>query len=182
MTLAAVAVATFVTPLTNAQGLKIDLNHWCVQHAEHARSASSHTQRVCSAGRESRILPNRVIVELDDIVLSARDGAPVDVHARFFESLDRVLSPSSFRIHRQFKSDVFLGATVEVSSMDDLKKVYGTKGVKNVMPVSLVGRPTFSPSDATNHKASYIYPPLIMTGADKVHATGNIGKGIKIGM
>lgn len=71
-----------------------------------------------------------------------------------------------------------------MTSIEDVKKIAAQlKGVKAVRPVPIYPRPELKLSDPPTFKeAPQQYPPIIMTGADRIHASGNTGKGIKIGM
>jgi len=130
----------------------------------------------------SRTVPGQVIVELaPGTTIGARDLDNVDVHARFFEELDKRL-PNKFTVGKKFNSEVFTGASLTLKSIDDVKAVAATKGVLGVRPVNVYGRPEVTKSELPKVDKPDQFPPNIMTGADKIHATGNIGEGIKVGM
>ena len=126
-----------------------------------------------------KTVPGQIIVEFPSI--GAHDLDNVDVHARFFEELDKRL-PNRFIVGKKFASEVFTGASLTLKSIDDVKAVAAMKGVLGVRPVSVYGRPEVTKSELPKLDKPDQFPPNIMTGADKIHATGNIGKGIKVGM
>ena len=129
-----------------------------------------------------KTVAGQVIVELAaGATIGARDLDNVDVHARFFEELDKRL-PNKFTVGKKFASEVFTGASLTLKSIDDVKAIAATKGVLSVRPVTVYDRPEVIKSELPKLDKPDQFPPNIMTGADKIHATGNIGKGIKVGM
>ncbi|KAH7105764.1 subtilisin-like protein [Auriculariales sp. MPI-PUGE-AT-0066] len=154
-----VALAAFVTPSLGAQF------------------------KISRKGNEPEVVPNKVIVELDSTSVLTTRGEPVDVHARFFEELDRRLPANAVKTKKKYESDVFNGAAIEITNVDDLKTITSMQGVKAVRPVLLVKGPHLNfQKPGKPAKAPGQYPPNIMTGVDKVQAKGNRGKGIKIGI
>ncbi|EJD48275.1 subtilisin-like protein [Auricularia subglabra TFB-10046 SS5] len=124
----------------------------------------------------------KVIVELT----SASVGKREDIHARFFDDLDKRLPPSTWSARKTFDSDVFVGAALALTNPDDIAKLGAIKGVKAVRPVPRVSSPKITlgtmPDKAKYSTPSELFPPNIMTGVNKIHATGNKGKGIKVGI
>ena len=174
-----VVLATLLSPVF----AKVELSRYVPSHQVFTQSSRTPVVIFGRTINPPRVVPNKVIVELETAgALGTRDE-PVDVHARFLEELDRRLPADSFRIRKQFSSPVFTGASIEVSSIEDLEALEETPGVKKVSPVMVVRRPEFKPTAAPQLTASPdLYPPNIMTGVDKAHAAGITGKGIKIGM
>jgi len=131
-----------------------------------------------------RTVSGKVIVELEPgSTIGARDGRSVDIHARFMEELDRRLPADSFRLRNKYNSAVFSGVALDLSSVDDIKTIAKTKGVKRVEPVRIIHQLPFKTAAAPDFKAAPDqFPPNIMTGVDKAHELGFTGKGIKIGM
>ena len=131
-----------------------------------------------------RTVSGKVIVELEPgSTIGARDGRSVDIHARFMEELDRRLPADSFRLRNKYDSAVFSGVALDLSSVDDIKTIAKTKGVKRVEPVRIIHQLPFKTAAAPDFKAAPDqFPPNIMTGVDKAHELGFTGKGIKIGM
>ncbi|EJD50690.1 subtilisin-like protein [Auricularia subglabra TFB-10046 SS5] len=126
----------------------------------------------------------KVIVELTST--SVLNGKREDVHARFFDELDKRLPPNSWTTKKVFDSKIFVGASLTLKTPEDIAKLGSIKGVKSVRPVPVVERPEIRdqwfPKTSDLSVSADLFPPNIMTGVDKVHATGNFGKGIKIGM
>ncbi|EJD39665.1 subtilisin-like protease [Auricularia subglabra TFB-10046 SS5] len=126
----------------------------------------------------------KVIVELTSA--SVLNGKREDVHARFFDELDKRLPPNAWSTKKIFDSDVFVGAALTLTNPDDLAKLGTIKGVKALRPVPKISSPKITlgamPDKAKSSTPSELYPPNIMTGANKIHATGNKGKGIKVGI
>ncbi|KAH7091851.1 subtilisin-like protein [Auriculariales sp. MPI-PUGE-AT-0066] len=106
-----------------------------------------------------------------------------DVHARFLDELDRRLPYSSMSVHKMFDHTLFTGVSLVVKSLDDLETIKGLTGVVDVHPVRILSTPKFDTTDPP--KFAFTpgdYPPLVQTGVNKIHARGNKGKGINIGV
>lgn len=130
-----------------------------------------------------RIVEGRVIVELKNP--SALSTQREDLHARFFDELDR-RAPGSWRTRKVYSSDVFNGATLDLHSGLDLVSLASVEGVRKVTPVHYYDSPEVfdhirSPPTAYASPAE-LYPPHVMTGVDKAHAMGVLGQGVKIGI
>ncbi|KAH7103016.1 subtilisin-like protein [Auriculariales sp. MPI-PUGE-AT-0066] len=157
---AAIALATFLAPVSAAVELKHESNY-------------------------PKVSSSRIVVELESTsVLGARSTDAVDIHARFFEELDRRL-PNKVTVRKKFDSSIFKGATLELKSYDDVKTIAALKGVKSVTPVIRYDPPKVTKGELPVFKVApdaNAFPPLVQTGADKIQAAGNKGKGIKVGI
>ncbi|EJD53701.1 subtilisin-like protease [Auricularia subglabra TFB-10046 SS5] len=126
----------------------------------------------------------KFIVELTSA--DVLNGKREDVHARFFDELDKRLPPKAWSSKKIYDSDVFVGAALTLTNPDDIAKLGAIKGVKALRPVIKVPSPEIRLGSLPNQDALNIpadlFPPNVMTGVDRIHALGNKGKGIKIGM
>ncbi|KAH7104317.1 subtilisin-like protein [Auriculariales sp. MPI-PUGE-AT-0066] len=127
---------------------------------------------------------NKVIVEYTTDPISSRSSdVASNIHARFLENLERRLPRDAFKVKQEYSSSVFNGAAIEVTDVQDLKTIATTPGVKSVHPVRIYEAPRVTAHDVGSaQKKPGQYLPILMTGVDKVHAAGNKGKGIKIGI
>jgi hypothetical protein len=141
---------------------------------------SAHATDSNTVNDYQKYVPNRVIVELESTsVLGARDVG--DAHAHFFEELDR--RAPGFKVGRKFNSPVFTGASIQVENLEDIKHIAAISGVKSVHRIPIIPSPKITVTEAPRLGFDPgQYPPIVQTGVDKVHATGNKGKGIKVGM
>ncbi|KAJ7747220.1 pyrolysin [Mycena metata] len=99
----------------------------------------------------------------------------------------------AFDIGEEYNTpNIFIGAAIRLSSSNDVTKLSEIPGVKAIRPIVKVYAPehylSLRPVSSTvvkDPKASDIpdtYSTHVMTGVDKVHAQGNFGQGIKIGI
>ncbi|KAH7104321.1 subtilisin-like protein [Auriculariales sp. MPI-PUGE-AT-0066] len=111
---------------------------------------------------------NKFIVELESGSSLSSRSADTDIHARFLADLERRLPSNAYKVQQTYSSDIFNGATVGINNVNDLKKIAAASGVKSVHPVRILEAP-----QVVTHSTA---------GVDKVHAAGNKGQGIKIGI
>ncbi|KAJ7045850.1 subtilisin-like protease [Mycena alexandri] len=93
----------------------------------------------------------------------------------------------AFDIGQEYNTpDILIGAAIRLSSFHDVAKLSEIPGVKAIRPIIKVPAPKpVSSTVVKDPKASDIpdtYSTHLMTGVDKVHAQGNFGQGIKIGI
>ncbi|KAF9474706.1 pyrolysin [Pholiota conissans] len=131
-------------------------------------------------------VPNKFIIEVDDL-------ASIPNKRSFTRSLDAVYSALNARdvqyeVNKEYDTDgVFVGAALTLSSAEDVRAVEETPGVKAIRPVRAFKQPILAKKHVvTGHNDPELPADTlsthVMTGVDKLHAEGNVGAGIKIGI
>lgn len=149
------------------------------------------------ANLESDLLPENSlrqlgtswILEFDPLVGSSVSSRALDnlrPHAAVYESLE--LQGVSLKVMMEYDTpDIFSGASVKLENAADVDLIRQTLGVLaarpvtqllpsqplNVMPLNVTERAIAAVDTQSSH---------VMTGVDKLHATGITGKNIKIGI
>ncbi|KAF7315658.1 Subtilisin-like protease [Mycena indigotica] len=132
------------------------------------------------AKQNTRYVPNAYIVELSDGAISRRSSP----HATVLDTISNSGIP--FQTVSTYNTpEIFVGASIRLPSPADAARLAKIPGVVAVRPVIKIEGP--KPIDLSVVKEAPIahpdtYGPHVMTGVDKVHATGNFGQGIKIGI
>ncbi|EIW70787.1 hypothetical protein TREMEDRAFT_68225 [Tremella mesenterica DSM 1558] len=155
----------------------------------------------------SDIIPGRYIVEFDSAsnLQSSIGKRVVTAREDLYQQLDT--GGVSYSIKQEYNSDLFFGASVQLSSAQDLEVLASSQGVINILPVhrvqlpsvhgstlnaqsffrgsgssSIISSPSSSTSSASPTSQTAPYGVLGQLQADRVQASGNKGKGIKIGV
>ncbi|KZV90418.1 subtilisin-like protein [Exidia glandulosa HHB12029] len=129
----------------------------------------------------AKTLPGGYIVELSSAPASKRFA---DVHEEFIEALDR-RAAGHFRTRRKYKNRLFNGMAIQLDTPQDLADLASLPNVIAVHPIVIHPGPapvsqrvlTDSSAFAAGTDGENTH---IMTGVDKVHASGITGAGIKI--
>ncbi|KIM45529.1 hypothetical protein M413DRAFT_442200 [Hebeloma cylindrosporum] len=131
-------------------------------------------------------VPNKFIIEVDQL-------ADIPNKRSFKRSLDAIYSDLQARdilyeVLKEFDTEgIFVGAALSLDTAKDAIAVANTPGVKAIRPVRSFKAPELVERHVLSGKSDPQLPPdsfstHVMTGVDKVHAEGNIGNGIKIGI
>ncbi|PFH46579.1 hypothetical protein AMATHDRAFT_7647 [Amanita thiersii Skay4041] len=138
----------------------------------------------------STVVPNKYLIQFDksaELFQKRSHGKEQKHHAIVYETLKK--RNVKFHVHREFNSEeLFMGATVTVEDPRDLAAIENSPGIHRVEPLRILVRPRSEmsiplarwgpgPNDPLNALSAHE-----MIGADKLHAKGITGKGIKIGI
>lgn len=131
---------------------------------------------------DSKIVPGAYIVELDQPVdgLGRRSGE--SAHDALYSSLNKRGAKWSLR-HQYDTPGIYLGAAINVASEKDLSALADTPHVISISPVYRRSRPKPVGSRRLNAKHTHApdtFAPHVITGVDKLHAEGILGKGIRV--
>ncbi|KAF4621066.1 hypothetical protein D9613_000162 [Agrocybe pediades] len=129
---------------------------------------------------------NKFILEVDTL-------ANIPTKRSFKRSLDAVYASLTeravqYEVRKEFEVDgVFVGASLTINDAKDVAAVENTPGIKAVRPIRSFKIPVLKEKHVLTGPNDPKLPPTtlsthIMTGVDKLHAEGNNGKGIKIGI
>ncbi|CEL56903.1 Minor extracellular protease vpr OS=Bacillus subtilis (strain 168) GN=vpr PE=1 SV=1 [Rhizoctonia solani AG-1 IB] len=131
----------------------------------------------------SNIVPGAYIVELSPGSSIKRGFA--SPHAELYHDLAR--RGALWEVTREFSCDVMTGVALKLGSDADLLKVAQSDGVQSIVPVYSHSLPDpidpqilsgpYQSSQQRSAQSSHV-----MTGVDKLHAEGTMGKGITIGI
>ncbi|EJD40096.1 subtilisin-like protein [Auricularia subglabra TFB-10046 SS5] len=126
-----------------------------------------------------RIMPGGYMVELSSVSSSKRS---VDPHAEFLDALDK-RAAGNFRTRQEYRSDLFNGIAVQLTSPEDLVDIASLPNVVAVRPIYI--HPAPEPATQRVVKQGEEHPALggsvhKMTGVDVLHAAGLKGKGIQV--
>ncbi|KAG8728430.1 hypothetical protein FRC11_011074 [Ceratobasidium sp. 423] len=130
------------------------------------------------------VVPGAYIVELSSGSHLKRGFA--SPHAELYHDLAR--RGTLWEVTREFSSDIITGVALQLGSDADLLKLAQSDGVQRIIPVyshslpdpidpQILSGPYQPPSQPRDTQSSHV-----MTGVDKLHAQGTLGKGIKIGI
>ncbi|KAH7339260.1 peptidase S8/S53 domain-containing protein [Rhizoctonia solani] len=129
------------------------------------------------------IVPNSYIVELSSGSHLKRGFA--SPHEELYHDLKR--RGADWEVTKEYSEDLLTGAAVKLGSDVDLVKLAEASGVQSITPVYLHAAPKpvsqqvmKDTTDATAPKD--VFSTHVMTGVDKLHAEGILGKGVKIGI
>ncbi|OXG36623.1 peptidase [Cryptococcus neoformans Ze90-1] len=149
------------------------------------------------------VIPGRYIVEFDSRahLTSAGIKRAATAHEYIYKELDA--RSSSYTVHQEYACDLFFGASLSIFSDADLAVLLDIAGVIDLRAVHLLTLPAEplskentqwpanSPHSPSSSSASAIasapstsapFSNLPQIQADAVQATGNKGKGIKVGI
>ncbi|EKM54703.1 uncharacterized protein PHACADRAFT_258717 [Phanerochaete carnosa HHB-10118-sp] len=133
------------------------------------------------------VAPNRFIVELSaPLGNTKRDILSRETHELLYNHMRK--RSVSFQVDREFNSPgVFIGAAVTLRDANDRNELASMPGVQAIRPVIMVQ----PPQPVSSHVVTGVTDPAIpadtesthiITGVDKLHAQGIIGKGVKVGI
>ncbi|KEP49742.1 minor extracellular protease vpr protein [Rhizoctonia solani 123E] len=130
----------------------------------------------------AQIVPNSYIVGLSpDSHIKRGFASP---HEELYHDLRR--HGASWEVMREFSDEIYTGAAVTLGSEADLVKLAAVIGVQSITPNYLhsppkpVSQQVIKDNDEVAPRD--IFSTHVMTGVDKLHAEGYLGKGIKIGI
>ncbi|KAI0779500.1 subtilisin-like protease [Fomes fomentarius] len=133
-------------------------------------------------------LPNKFIVEVENAndIPGKRDLDTRSAHEIVYDSLRK--RDLGFTVEKEFdEPDLFIGSVLTLDNKQDASKVLDIPGVKAIRPVVLIPPPKPVKVHAVSGPDDPEVPfdsesTHILTGVDKLHAQGFLGKGIKIGI
>ncbi|EMD33648.1 hypothetical protein CERSUDRAFT_159874 [Gelatoporia subvermispora B] len=156
--------------------------------AAHALAAFPFSSVKKETAGFGNIVPNRFIIEVDEPadIPSRRSLDPRTVHETLYDSLRK--RGVGFKVDREFNSEgLFIGAAVTLQDAQDAMTVLRMSGLKAIRPVVKIP----APKPVSIHIVTDVNDPAIpadtesthvMTGVDKLHAQGILGKGVKVGI
>ncbi|KAG8885080.1 hypothetical protein FRB97_002245 [Tulasnella sp. 331] len=136
-----------------------------------------------------QVVPNAYIVELanpHDLQGSPAAKRSYSPHREFYKSLKT--RDVTWDVQQEYdEGGVFVGAAVTLQDDSDLHALASVQGVQGIHPVYMHERPSpldvHVPTGKDDAKLPVdTFSTHHMTSVDKVHAEGNLGKGIKIGI
>ncbi|KAL0581906.1 hypothetical protein V5O48_000136 [Marasmius crinis-equi] len=138
---------------------------------------------------EAKYVPNQFIIEMSSTTaLNGRslDRTTLQVHEKVYRALRE--RDIEFEVKSEYNEPgIIVGAAVVLESPSAAEQIITLPGVTEIRPIVRIPRPqTFNQviiSDANNpNRTSDSFSTHVMTGVDKVHAEGNYGQGISIGI
>ncbi|CAA7260654.1 unnamed protein product [Cyclocybe aegerita] len=142
-----------------------------------------------SAIRKTSNLPtvaNKFIIEVEELANIPNKRSFERAHDAVYSELRA--RDVEFEVTKEYDSEgIFVGAALVVTDVKDAVAIENTPGVKSIRPVLSFRRPKI----LFNHVVTGVDDPElpveplsthVMGNVDKVHAEGNIGRGIKIGI
>ncbi|KEP46652.1 minor extracellular protease vpr protein [Rhizoctonia solani 123E] len=130
----------------------------------------------------AQIVPNSYIVALSRNSHIKRGFA--SPHEELYHDLRR--RGANWEVTSEFSDDLYTGAAVTLGSGADLVKLAEANGVQSITPNYLHSSPKpVSQQVIKDHDGVApldVFSTHVMTGVDKLHAEGYLGKGIKIGI
>ncbi|EJD37947.1 subtilisin-like protein [Auricularia subglabra TFB-10046 SS5] len=147
------------------------------------RFTPEQLQRLQEQQSTGNVVPGAYIVELSPP--SAKRSID-SVHDEFLGELDK-RAGGQFSTRKKYNSRIFNGISVQLKTPDDVADLALIPNVVSVSPIYKVSAPKpVSLHVASGPKDPAVYPfgqsVHVMTGVDKVHEQGILGKGIKIGI
>ncbi|KAJ6587227.1 pyrolysin [Mycena vulgaris] len=128
----------------------------------------------------SSYVPNAYIIELSDPQVSKR--TLVSRHEEVYDAMRQL--GIAFSIGQEYNTpEVLIGAAIRLFDVAKLSEIPGVQAIRPVIKVPApkpVSSTIITDPNATGLPDSF--STHVMTGVDKVHAQGNFGQGIKIGM
>ncbi|KIY63825.1 subtilisin-like protein [Cylindrobasidium torrendii FP15055 ss-10] len=130
--------------------------------------------------KEENVVVGKYIVEMHTSsgASTKRDGS---VHKRLSNFLEERGVDHS--LHKEYTSEVFTGASISVSSADNIKHLEGLEDVKAIHKVRRYARPLVTRGPSASGKSEGAFGSSVvhaMTGVDKLHEEGITGKGVTI--
>ncbi|KAJ7680615.1 pyrolysin, partial [Mycena polygramma] len=132
------------------------------------------------ATNTTNYVPNAYILEFSNGPVSKRN--PLSPHEEIYAAMRKEGIP--FQIGQEYNTpEILVGAAIRLSDVSKLSEIPGLQAVRPVVKVP-VPQPVSSAvvKDPQPTGLPDMYSTHVMTGVDKVHAQGNFGKGIKIGI
>ncbi|KZT21765.1 subtilisin-like protease [Neolentinus lepideus HHB14362 ss-1] len=134
----------------------------------------------------NNVIPGEYIVEMSNVQGLGGKRAYASVHDALYRSLRK--RGVSFGVKKEYNQPgIMVGATLKVSSPQDVEQIASIAGVEAIRPVVAVPMPKrinqFSVSSPNDSRITADSETThVMTGVDKAHAAGITGEGIKIGI
>ncbi|KAG6820281.1 hypothetical protein H0H93_002893 [Arthromyces matolae] len=131
-------------------------------------------------------VPNKFIVEVDSISDISHKRSLSSPHEKFYDSLKK--RNILFDVDKEYDvQGLFVGVALTLNNAQDAAALVNTPGVKAIRPVRTFARPSPVKVHVVSGPHDPIIPPdtqttHILTGVDRLHAEGILGKGIKIGI
>lgn len=127
---------------------------------------------------------NRFIIEVDDASKiptkrSLERASPHEILYTYLEERD-----VSYEVDVEYDTaDIFVGAAVTLADTQDAAELGDTEGIKAIRPVRVYPPPTLPWWDVVaEDDTPDIQTTHVLRGVDKVHAEGNFGAGILVGI
>ncbi|PBK73461.1 subtilisin-like protease [Armillaria solidipes] len=127
---------------------------------------------------------NKFIIEVDDATKiptkrSLEGASPHEILYAYLEERD-----VSYEVNKEYDTaDIFVGAAVTLADAQDAAELGATEGIKAIRPVRVYPPPTLPRWDVVaEDDTPDIQTTHTLTGVDKVHAEGNFGAGILVGI
>ncbi|KAK0462601.1 subtilisin-like protease [Desarmillaria tabescens] len=127
---------------------------------------------------------NKFIIEVDDASQiptkrSLKGASPHEILYAYLEERD-----VSYEVDKEYNTaDIFVGAAVTLAGAQDAAELGATEGIKAIRPVRVYPPPKLPRWDVvTEDDTPDIQTTHVLTGVDKVHAEGNFGAGILVGI
>ncbi|CCA71532.1 related to subtilisin-like serine protease [Serendipita indica DSM 11827] len=152
-------------------------------------SASSLDRRdgIPSAAADAEnIVPGKYIIELDSPAAGSKHKRSLTPHQDFYDELAR--RGISVETGIEFNDpNLFVGLEVSVGNSADLDVILSMQRVVAIRQVLMMAIPPLVKYQPVNGVNDPALPPdtqstHVMTGVDKLHAQGNFGQGIQIGI
>ncbi|KAJ7085847.1 subtilisin-like protease [Mycena crocata] len=131
-------------------------------------------------------VPNAFIIELSETT-NVSERSILSTHEKVYGVMRA--SAIAFHVDQEYNTpEILIGAAVRLSSSSDVAKLSRIPGVEAIRPIVKVPAPEqvlfVILTSVMDPKAAGVdsYSTHVMTGVDKVHAQGNFGNGIKIGI
>ncbi|EIN11775.1 subtilisin-like protease [Punctularia strigosozonata HHB-11173 SS5] len=133
-------------------------------------------------------IPNKFIFEVASVSEIPRDLQGRSPHEAVYDSLRK--RGVGFTVDREFNHEgLFVGASVTLDNADDVKTLVSDPKIQALRPVISIPSPKdqlkkleIVKSRSDPHVPADTESTHILTGVDKLHAKGVLGKGIKIGI
>ncbi|KAK0476849.1 subtilisin-like protease [Armillaria novae-zelandiae] len=127
---------------------------------------------------------NKFIIEVDDATKiptkrSLQGASPHEVLYAYLKERD-----VSYEVNTEYDTaDIFVGAAVTLTDAQDAVELSATEGIKAIRPVRVYPPPKLPRWDVlAEDDTPDIQTTHTLTGVDKVHAEGNFGAGILVGI
>nr|CUX90926.1 serine peptidase S08 [Flammulina velutipes] len=128
-------------------------------------------------------LTDKFIIEVTDAskIPTKRELSDATAHEKLCAYLeDRGIS---YDVNKEFDSEIFVGASVTLSSPEDVEAIKANTGIVTIRPVRTYPRPASVKLETlAEGEDADVQTTHILTGVDKLHAQGIYGAGIKIGI
>ncbi|KIM30502.1 hypothetical protein M408DRAFT_22002 [Serendipita vermifera MAFF 305830] len=139
-------------------------------------------------GTSKNVVPNAYVVEIDPntVGISSITGKrSMNPHADLYAAMHK--RDISWSTTQEYEGDLYTGASVRLSSEDDLVKLANINGVVAIHPIMLHQRPKLPYMHTVTGADDALIPTDTqsthkMCGVDKLHGEGVFGSGVKIGI